>query len=180
MNEYGQYSRKAASKHFGSWNNALRSSGFEPNHEKIPREELLEEIHRLAENLGRAPFISDLKSDGRYSLRGYIRKFGSWNEAITTAGYEPFTLFTGPDHPLWAGAEKRERLWYGPNWKTTRKRALERDSYECYIQDVKSPVKLIEISSAIACTCITSSHHARFRMMMERSTTNEQICSKTS
>lgn len=131
MNEYGQYSRKAASKHFGSWNNALRSVGFEPHHEEIPREELLEEIHRLAEKLGRAPFLSDLKSDGQYSLRGYIRRFGSWNEAITTAGYEPFTPFTGPDHPLWAGAEKRERLWYGPNWKTIRKRALERDSYEC-------------------------------------------------
>lgn len=131
MNEYGQYSRKAASKHFGSWNNALRSVGFEPNHEEIPHEELLKEIRRLAEELGRAPFISDLRSDGRYSLRGYIQKFGSWNKAITTAGYEPFTPFTGPDHPLWTGADKQDRLWYGPNWKTRRKQALERDSYEC-------------------------------------------------
>ncbi|AGB34079.1 hypothetical protein Natpe_4386 (plasmid) [Natrinema pellirubrum DSM 15624] len=39
MNEYGQYSRKAASKHFGSWSNALRSVGFDPNHEEIPRED---------------------------------------------------------------------------------------------------------------------------------------------
>lgn len=131
MNEYGQYSRKTASKYFGSWNNALRRAGFEPNHEEIPREELLEEIHRLAENLGRAPFISDLRRDGQFSIRGYIRKFGSWNAAITTAGYEPFTPFTGPDHPLWAGAEKRERLWYGPNWKRIRTQALERDSHEC-------------------------------------------------
>lgn len=35
MDEYGQYSRKTASRLFGSWNNALRSVGFEPNHEEI-------------------------------------------------------------------------------------------------------------------------------------------------
>lgn len=84
MNEYGQDSRKAARKHFGSWNNALRNAGFEPDHESIPREELLEEVHRLAQKLGRAPFISDLQRDGRFSIRGYIRKFGSWNAAITS------------------------------------------------------------------------------------------------
>jgi len=131
MNEQGRYSRKTASKYFGSWNNALRKAGFEPNHEVISREELLEEIHRLAKRLGRPPVVSDLQEEGRFSIRGYLREFGGWDTAITTAGYEPHTPFSGSDHPNWVGASKRERLWYGSNWNKRRQSALERDSHEC-------------------------------------------------
>jgi hypothetical protein len=57
MNNHAKYSRKTASKRFGSWNDTLRSAGFEPRNEEIPREGLLAEIHRLTEELGQVPAI---------------------------------------------------------------------------------------------------------------------------
>jgi hypothetical protein len=131
MNNHGKYSRKTASKRFGSWNDALRSAGFEPHNEEIPREDLLAEIHRLTEELGHVPAIADLDEHGQYSIKGYLREFGGWDAAIMTAGYEPHTPFRGSDHPRWVGGKERDRLWYGPKWSQQRERAVQRDGFEC-------------------------------------------------
>jgi len=131
MNEHGEYSRKTASRRFESWNDALRSAGFEPHTEELQREELLTEIHRLTDELGRVPAIADLRQHGRYSIKGYLREFGGWDAAITTAGYEPHTPFCGPAHPNWVEPDEQVRLEYGPNWRRQRERAVQRDGCEC-------------------------------------------------
>lgn len=38
--------------------------------------------------------------------------------------------FSGENHPRWRGGYER---YYGPNWRRQRKRALERDGYQCQI-----------------------------------------------
>lgn len=92
MNEFGEYSAGTYQYHFGSWNDALREAGFEPNQSqpgKIPTDELLSEIRRLARELNKTPTKKQLNDIGKYYVRTYQRRFGSWSEAVRQAGFEP-------------------------------------------------------------------------------------------
>ncbi|WP_336000202.1 homing endonuclease associated repeat-containing protein [Halorientalis halophila] len=130
MEEHGRYSLKTAQSRFGSWNEALRASGFAPNMEKrISRDRLLDEIRRLAEELGHPPSTNDLKQDGRFSHRPYFRKFDDWESVITEAGYEHRGWPSGPDHPGWK--DETTTFYYGSNWEEERKQRLELDDFIC-------------------------------------------------
>ena len=84
-------------RRFGSWTEALRAAGFEPNQTKnIPRARLLAEIRRLAEDLDRSVSIKDMREHGKYTGPTYQRRFGSWNDAILAAGVMPNTGYSGP------------------------------------------------------------------------------------
>jgi hypothetical protein len=53
-------------------------------------EELLEEVRRLAEEMGRAPPLKrDMNDHGKYAPRTLQLRFGSWSEAVAEAGFEP-------------------------------------------------------------------------------------------
>lgn len=54
----------------------------------IPREDLLDELRRLADG-ETPPSVKEMKEQGQYSWPTYSNRFGSWNEAITAAGFEP-------------------------------------------------------------------------------------------
>lgn len=56
---------------------------------RIPEEDLLDELRRLADELDKTPSGPDMAADGEYSPSTYRRRFGSWNGAIETAGLEP-------------------------------------------------------------------------------------------
>lgn len=87
VNERGEMSPMVFINHFGSWNEALREAGYEPR-KPYTREELIEEIHRLADG-ETPPTGSQMRSEGKYSKTIYRDRFGSWNEALREAGYEP-------------------------------------------------------------------------------------------
>lgn len=53
---------------------------------KIPEEELIEYLREFAQELGRAPRIRDMKTQGRYSDQTYYNRFGSWGTALQKAG----------------------------------------------------------------------------------------------
>lgn len=55
----------------------------------ICRAELLSELQRLADELGRTPRTKDMNQEGKYSQQPYRTKFGSWNDALLAAGLEP-------------------------------------------------------------------------------------------
>jgi len=55
---------------------------------KLTDEELLAEIHRLAED-GDPPTQSDISEKAKFSLGPYRRRYDSWNNALREAGYEP-------------------------------------------------------------------------------------------
>ena len=55
---------------------------------KVSRRDLLAELHRLAEELGRTPTRNAMNEHGEYSRSPYDTEFGSWNEALAAAGFE--------------------------------------------------------------------------------------------
>jgi len=89
MDERGELSPSVYKREFGSWNNALRAAGFKPaKRHGIPADELIEELDRLSDELGRPPTTDDMDNSGRYSTPPYFDRFGSWYAALEAAGVD--------------------------------------------------------------------------------------------
>lgn len=75
---------------FESWNNALEEAGLEVNKDSsgnYTREELLEHINDLAEDLGQVPTGAEMsRAEGRPSVATYRNHFGKWANAVEKAG----------------------------------------------------------------------------------------------
>jgi hypothetical protein len=76
-------------EHFGTWNAAKRAAGLFPRR-FLTREELLAQLQRLAEELGRTPKASDLAARRRSlpSASLYAHTFGSLSNALREAGFD--------------------------------------------------------------------------------------------
>ena len=76
-------------EHFGTWNAAKRAAGLMPRR-FISREELLEQLRRLAEELGRTPTARDVDSNRRrIASKSLIwHTFGSLSAALREAGFD--------------------------------------------------------------------------------------------
>lgn len=87
MEEHGLYSARTYVRRFGSWTNTVQVAGFEyePPEGKLSKSELIDELNRIEEELGRTPTSSDLREYGDHALSTYQRKFGSWSEAVEAA-----------------------------------------------------------------------------------------------
>lgn len=59
---------------------------------KLGRKELLDEIDRLADEIGATPTTSAMNKRGTYSVAPYYRVFGSWTAALQAAGHKPPTV----------------------------------------------------------------------------------------
>lgn len=89
MNEQGEYSTKPYYREFESWNGALQEVDLKTNHNyNLTRDDLIEELTSLADDLGYTPVREDMNQFGRYSANPYYRIFDSWNEALRAAGFE--------------------------------------------------------------------------------------------
>ncbi|WP_152419440.1 homing endonuclease associated repeat-containing protein [Halobiforma nitratireducens] len=55
----------------------------------ISREDLLEAIDELADEVDGTPTRSQMDADGRYASNLYYQHFENWNDALREAGYEP-------------------------------------------------------------------------------------------
>ena len=129
LKEHGSVSRNPYRRRFESWNAALEEAGIEPEyHPDIGEKELIAELDRLADDLGRRPTFNDMNEYGSYSAHTYVNNFGSWDSAVQEIGYDSWEPPSGEDHPLWNGGGREN---YGSNWIEQRKRTLERDGYEC-------------------------------------------------
>lgn len=93
--EHGKYSVSVVRNRFGRFTKGREAAGI-PNPDmrggqnRIERDDLLEAIHKLADELGREPTSNDMRDKGRYGTKAYRREFGSWTEAILEAGYTPY------------------------------------------------------------------------------------------
>lgn len=60
--------------------------------------ELLAEIHRLANAIEEPPTVDQMDRRGQFSARVYNDRFGSWDEALEAAGFEPNAPGTDPEY----------------------------------------------------------------------------------
>jgi hypothetical protein len=76
-------------EHFGTWNAAKRAAGLLPRR-FLTREELLSQLRRLGDELGRVPRAADLASRRRAmpSTSLYAHTFGSFSNALREAGFD--------------------------------------------------------------------------------------------
>lgn len=120
--KWGEYSFGAYQNSFGSWNNALRTAGLDLNSEQnISREDLLAEVTRLAEELGKPPTSEEMDAYGRYSTNPYYAELDTWSSWLEAAGYSPWKARCHEPHPI-----------YGVGWnEEIREKVRNRDGREC-------------------------------------------------
>jgi hypothetical protein len=84
-------SRSTFRSRFGSWNDALVAAGLDPNQAyECSRDELLTAIKQTAEQLDCRPTKRDVVDQTQYSEAPFRHEFGSWSNAMTTAGYSAY------------------------------------------------------------------------------------------
>jgi len=108
MNEHGAYWASTYKNHYDSWTAALVEVFDEVTQEnindfrdqdgapppgspeaRVSDETLRESLHALADELGRTPTSKEMRKDGAHSDRTYMRRFGSWNDALEAADLDP-------------------------------------------------------------------------------------------
>lgn len=53
----------------------------------LSRDELIQELHRLEQELAKVPSANEMNEKGKYSVAPYYRQFDSWNAALEAAEY---------------------------------------------------------------------------------------------
>lgn len=102
MREHGEYSIDPYQRQFGSWNTAVETAGYEPNHQQqiVSDQQLIADLRAFAEELGETPTARQMVEFGPHSRYSYSSRFGSWNQAIEAAGLEVNQRRSAPDRVL--------------------------------------------------------------------------------
>lgn len=79
----GMYGKSTYSTRFGSWSKALMSAGIKPAWRPVSDNELLRELQRFHNEVGRSPTTRDTLSFGSAT---FSVRFGCWNNALIAAG----------------------------------------------------------------------------------------------
>jgi hypothetical protein len=111
--------------HFGTWNAAKRAAGLLPRR-FATRDELVEELRRLGEELGRAPTARDLdaRRGSMPSKSLYWHTFGSLAAALREAGYDVAIGEERLERAVTQGCVLARRLGRLPrfgDWQTARR-----------------------------------------------------------
>ena len=116
---------QTAIEHFGSWNAAKRAAGLLPRR-FLTRAELLAELRRLGEELGRPPTAQDLKDrrPATPSVSLYWHTFGSFTAALREAGFDVPVGDERLERAIGQGADLARRLGRLPkfaDWAAARR-----------------------------------------------------------
>jgi hypothetical protein len=112
-------------EHFGTWNAAKRAAGLFPRR-FLTRDELLEQLRGLGEELGRTPTARDL-AERRRSLPSaslYAHTFGSLGNALREAGFEVLQGEERLERAISQGADLARQLGHLPrmaDWAEARR-----------------------------------------------------------
>jgi hypothetical protein len=79
LSDVTQYSVNDVTRVFGSWQNALDAAGVDNE------ARLIDDLHRVAEELGHRPTTSDMNTHGHVSATTYASYFGTYTAAIEQA-----------------------------------------------------------------------------------------------
>lgn len=90
METHGYHNPSTLISRFDSWSDSLEAADFDAHHQgtKISDEDLLDELQRLADELGHPPTTAEMDEHGKYSQVTYVHRFDGWNNALETAGLE--------------------------------------------------------------------------------------------
>ena len=113
-------------EHFGTWNAAKRAAGLTPRR-FISREELLDQLRALAEELGRLPTARDLEDRRRTMASKSLiwHTFGSLTAALREAGFDVPVGEEKLERAVVQGTELARQLGRLPkmaDWKAARER----------------------------------------------------------
>jgi len=87
------YSEGVIRRRFGSWPNFLKEAGLKIGRRRdIPNDELLAEMGRLHNLLGKKISTNDMNSRGEFSSNIYIRRWGSWKNAWSCYLDSPYVI----------------------------------------------------------------------------------------
>ena len=116
-------------EHFGTWNAAKRAAGLVPRR-FVTREELLEVLRRVGEELGRAPTAHDIdERRGRMPSKSlYWHTFGSLSNALREAGFDVAVGEERLERAIEQGAVLARSLGHLPkfaDWAAARAKATE-------------------------------------------------------
>lgn len=86
LRERGSHSVQTYVSRFGSWRDALSEAGFEPPpSQSVTTEELLADLRRLRDELGKKPTTTAVTEHGQHSASTYYSRFGSWDDVLDHA-----------------------------------------------------------------------------------------------
>lgn len=91
MNADGPFSVWIFRDRFGSWSEGKAAAGLSPKRlptVSVSDEDLIAELKRLGEELGRKPTYEEMTSKGAYHGSTFAKHFGTWTEATRIAGFE--------------------------------------------------------------------------------------------
>jgi hypothetical protein len=105
--KYGNYSYQTQKKRFGSWLKVLEAAQLEESKRpwggdlseiRIPETQLIEDIQRVAKELGNnAITIAEYEDQGKFGSSVILKRFGGWNKAKLAAGMEIGRLYNSTD-----------------------------------------------------------------------------------
>lgn len=124
-------------KEYGYFHNALEQAGIEPetcSSKKRTRGELIDEIRRVAEEIGRSPSRREFDKLSETTSMPVQKRFGSWNKGLEAAGVGIRCAAVGDrqgeNNPQYIDGSHITQN-YGGSWESARKKAVERDGYKC-------------------------------------------------
>lgn len=79
-------SHRSVQNVFGSWGNVLKHYTKEEKRVKYTTEKLIEELQRVANDLGESPYKHEFGERSKLSIKPYLLRFGSWGNALESAG----------------------------------------------------------------------------------------------
>lgn len=118
----------AVLKRFVTWNKALVAAGLEPEpytpHNYIPDKLLIEDIKRVAGELGGTPSKTAYSEKGSYGSLTIIRRFGGWRNALAASGLSTASTVYGRRAEIDAAGRKVQRRRYKKAKRNKRREAM--------------------------------------------------------
>jgi 5-methylcytosine-specific restriction endonuclease McrA len=87
--EHGEYSQTPIYRLYDSYSELTEKVDYERSRFWIDKEDLRDDLKRVAEKLGRTPKAKEYDEHGEYSVFSVHRQFGTYNDGIRAIGHEP-------------------------------------------------------------------------------------------